>query len=131
MADILIRNIMQELGYDSAENDDDSDDHVTVDDYQTRARQDLIDSTRENVEKNLKEIRLEERNRDVFIVSSNVVFSLVTAKRLKKTTPVIDEARLIETILKTAHARRYGNQAPVTENHLLTDLYPLALIEYK
>ena len=52
---------MQELEDD---NDDDSDDKVY--DYQTRARQRLIDSTKNNVEKNLKEARL--AMREVFIV---------------------------------------------------------------
>ena len=46
---------MQDSGYD--ENDDDSDDNF--DDYQARARQSFIDSTRSNVvEKNLKEAQL-------------------------------------------------------------------------
>ena len=102
---------MQEL---EDENGDDSDDKVN--DYQTRARQRLIDSTKNNVEKNLKEARL--AMREVFIVSSRVIFSLVTAKGHKNTTPAIDEARLMEVILEAAHARRYGNQAPGIENHL-------------
>ena len=95
------------------ENDDDSDDNF--DDYQIRARRSLIDSTRNNVKKNLEEHQMAKR--DVFIVSSNVIFSLVTGKEHKKTTPAIDEARLMEDILTMAHARRYGNQAPAIENH--------------
>ena len=102
---------------------DDSDDNV--DDYQTRAQQLLINSTRKNVEKTLEEARLAKR--DVFIVSSHVIFSLVNAKGNKKATPAIDEAHLIETILTMAYARRYGNQAPGIENHLLTSSYSLAL----
>jgi hypothetical protein len=106
-ADIHIRNIMQDLGYD--ENDDDADDDF--DDYQARARQILIDTTRNNLETNLEKAELVKR--DVFIVSGSVIYSLVTEKaNKKKTTPAIDEARLMETVMKIAHARRYGNQAP-------------------
>jgi len=105
-------------------NDDDSDDDV--DDYRTQARQLLIDSTKNNVEKNLKEARLAER--DVLIISSRVILSLVTAKWYKKNPPAIDEVRLLETISMSAHARRYGNQAAGIENHLLTNSDSLALI---
>ena len=63
----------------------------------------LIDSTRNNVEKNLEENSAGEAP-DVFIVSCSVIFSLVTAKGLKKITPAIDGDRLMETILKMAHA---------------------------
>jgi hypothetical protein len=107
-----IRNIMQDLGYD--ENDDDADDGSDLADYQRRARQLLIDSTRKNLEDNLKKAELNKH--DVFIVSNNVILSLVTAKEPKKTTPVIDEARLLESILRMAHARRYGTQASA-KNH--------------
>ena len=102
---------MQDLGYD--ENDDDSDDDFG--DYQARARQSLIESTKNNVEKHLEVAQLAKH--DVFIVSSSVIFSLVTAKRLKKTAPEIDEAFLMETILRMAYARRYGNQPLGIEYH--------------
>ena len=95
---------MQDMGYD--ENDKDADDKL--DDYQKRARQLLIDATRKNVEDNLKEAELNKH--DIFIVSGSVIFSLVTAKGLKKTL-AIDEARLMESILKMAHTRQYGTQA--------------------
>ena len=52
--------MMQDLDYDDSEDN--------FDDYQAQARQKLIDSTRINVEKNLEEAGLAER--DVFIVSS-------------------------------------------------------------
>jgi hypothetical protein len=124
-ADIDIKNSMVDDGYD--ENDNVSEDEF--DDYQARARQSLIVSTKNSVKKNLEEARLVKR--DVFIVSKSVIFSLVTAKRLgrKMTTIAIDEARLLETILKTALARRYGKQEPVIKNHhLLTNSSSLALI---
>ena len=115
---------MRDLGYDSDESDDDLDDRDNVDNYRTRALQLLIDSTRNKVEENLEEAQLAKR--DVFIVSSSVMLSLVTAKRRKKT-PAIDEARLMEAISFTAHARRYGNQASGMENRLLTNSYSLSL----
>jgi hypothetical protein len=106
---------MQDIGYD--ENDDDADDDF--DNYQRKARQLLIDTTRTNLEENLKKAELNKY--DVFIVSGSVIFSLVNAKALKKTTPAVDEVRLIEAILKMAHARRYGTQASamiqVPKNH--------------
>jgi hypothetical protein len=95
-----IRNIMQDIGYD--ENDDDADEKF--DDYQKQARQLLIDTTRKNLEENLEKAKL--KKHDVFIVSCSVIFSLVNAKK----TPAIDEVCLMETILKMAHGRRYGNQ---------------------
>ena len=107
---------MQDLGYD--ENDDDADDNL--DHYQGRARKILIDTTRNNLETNLEKAELTKR--DVFIVSGSVIYSLITEKARKKTTPAIDEARLLETILKIAHARRYGNQAPAkTHSTIIKD----------
>jgi len=113
-ADIDIKNIIMN---EFDENDDDSDDNS--DDNQTRARQLLIDSTRNDLEGNLKKAQLAKR--DVFIVSSSVIFSLVTGKRPKENIPEIDEIRLIEAILETAHARRYGNQAQCIENQVPVD----------
>ena len=101
---------MYDIGYD--ENDDNADDEN--DDFQRRARQLLIDTTRKNIEENLEKAELNKH--DVFIVTAGIIFSLVNSKAIKKTTPAIDEARLMESILKMAHARRYGTQAS-TENH--------------
>ena len=94
---------MRDMGYDEY---DDNAKH-DFDDYQRRARQLLIDTTRKNLEDNLEKAELNKR--DVFIVTGNVIFSLVTAKAL--TTPAIDEVRLIERILKMAFERRYGTPA--------------------
>ena len=93
---------MQDLGYD--ENDDDADD--VFDDYQKRARKLFIDTTRKNLESNFEKAEL--KKHDVFIVCCWIIFSLVTGKGLKKATLAIDEARLMESFLKMAHARRYG-----------------------
>ena len=105
---------MQDLGYD--ENDDDADDNFS--DYQRRARQLLIDSTRKNLDDNLEKAELNKH--DVFIVSGNVIFSLVKDKTLKKTTTAIDEVRLVEAFLKEAHARRYGTQARASAKNYST-----------
>ena len=104
---------MQDLGYDE---NDDSEPEDEYDGYQARARQILIDSTRENLEINLEKAELAKH--DVFIVSESVIYSLVTGKWNKKDTQTpIDEARLVETLLKIAHSRRYGTQTP-PKNHL-------------
>ena len=104
---------MQDIGYD--ENADEN-----FDDYQEQARQLLIDTTRKNLEDNLERAKLNKH--DVFIVSKNNIYSLVTSKGNKETTtpsPEIDEIRLMESFLKMAHGRRYGThcQASVM-NHL-------------
>ena len=104
---------MHDIGYD--EYDDDAEDKF--DDYQRRALQLLIDATRKNLEDNLQKAELNKH--DVFIVSSSVIFSLVNGKALKKNPPPpppIDESRLMESILKTAHSRRYGTQASVNKD---------------
>ena len=95
---------MQDLGYD--ESDEDADDAFGG--YQKRARQFLIDTTMKNLKDNLK--RAELNKHDVFMVSGNVIFSLVTNKTLKKTATEIDEVRLVEAFLKMAHARRYESE---------------------
>jgi len=113
-ADVHIKNTMQDIGYDEYDNDADD-----FDDYQRRARQLLIDATKKNLKDNLEKAELNKH--EVFIVSSSIIFSLVTAKALKKTAPAIDEARLIETILKTAGARRYGTQVSVKDHPTLVN----------
>ncbi|KAF8813328.1 hypothetical protein BYT27DRAFT_7084265 [Phlegmacium glaucopus] len=128
-ADVHIRNTMQDLGYD--ENDDDAEDHF--DNYQTQARLLLIDTTRNNLEKNLAKAELEKH--DVFIVSGSVICSLVTTDKGNKKTAnlAIDEARLVEAVLNTAYKRRYGTQAPaknhstVVKDNMVGNLSRLAL----
>ena len=92
---------------------DENDDSDTDDLNKVQARQKLITTTRDDFEKNLKKAELTKRK--VFIVSGDVVYSIITGKERKKKgtqTPPIDEAILIETILKFAYARRYDTQAP-------------------
>ena len=85
---------MHDIGYD--EIDDYADDDF--DGYQRRARQLLIDVTRKDLEDKLEMAELNKH--DVFLVSPSVIFSLVTAKEHKKTTPAIDETRLMETMFR-------------------------------
>ncbi|KAF8805999.1 hypothetical protein BYT27DRAFT_7339271 [Phlegmacium glaucopus] len=125
-SDTHIRNILQDLGYD------DNDAEVNREEFEGKARQFLINTTRNNVETNLKEAGL--AMHDIFIVSSSVIYSLVTNNgNKKKTTSAIDEARLIDTVLKTAYARRYGTQAPakdhssIIEGSMVTDSSQLVL----
>jgi hypothetical protein len=109
-ADTHIENIMRDSGYD--ENDDNADDDF--DSHQVRARQLLIDTTRHNLKTNLEKAKL--ANREVFIVSSSAIYSLITGKVNKKKTLPIDEAHLIDNVLKIAYAQRYGNQAPAKDH---------------
>lgn len=103
---------MHDLGYD--DNDEDADDDH-YENCQAQAQKLLIDDTKINLEKNLKKAELPKH--DVFIVSSSVIYSLISGKRNKKqTTPEIDEDRLIQAVLNRAYKRRYGNQAPA-KNH--------------
>ena len=91
---------MHDIGYDENDRDDIADEEF--DDLQRRARQLLIDSTKKNLEDNLKKVELDKL--DVFIVSCSVIFSLVNDKAIKRTPPAIDEDRLMKSILKMAHA---------------------------
>ena len=105
---------MQDFGYD--QNDEDADDAFGG--YQKRARQFLIDTTMKNLKDNLK--RAELNKHDVFMVSGNVIFSLVTNKTLKKTDTEIDEVRLAEAFLKMAYARRYESHWQTSAKNCLT-----------
>ena len=105
-----IQNTMKDKGYD--ENDDNE--AGVKEDYQRRARQLLIDSTRKNLESNFDKAKL--KKHDVFIVSGSVISLLVNGKAMKNAALAIDEARLLESILKKAHERRYGTQTSA-ENH--------------
>ena len=119
-----IRNIMQDIGYD--ENDDNADDDF--DGFIRRAGQVLIDATKKNLEDNLEKAELNKH--DVFIVTGSVLSSLVNGKAIKKTTLEIDEARLMESILKMAHARRYGTQTSNTKNHLTLRVVKDNIVRY-
>ncbi|KAF8806008.1 hypothetical protein BYT27DRAFT_7257427 [Phlegmacium glaucopus] len=78
--------------------------------YQEQARQLLIDKTKRDLEANIEEAGSAMLN--IFIISSHILYSLVTKKWIKKIPLVIDEARLAESVFKAAYARRYGARAP-------------------
>ena len=98
-ADTHIRSIMEDIQPDSDEEDANGSEELFK-----QARQIFIDSTRGDLEKNLQNALLTKR--DVFIVSSLVMRALVTKKRSSKiSNMMIDEARLLEAVLKETHAR--------------------------
>jgi hypothetical protein len=94
----------------------DSDEEI----YYKQARQIFIDSTRGDFEKNLQKAQLTKR--DVFIVSSIVMRALVTKKRnikiSKMMTRMIDEARLLEAILKGTYARLGKDYSTVVKQNM-------------
>ena len=96
---------MKDLGYD-----DDVKEYYH--DYEARARQSLIEDTKNDLERNLGKAKLAKR--DVFIVSDGQILSLVTKNR--KTTVAIDEERLIEAVLTVAYNRRYDSESPTSNS---------------
>ena len=111
-ADDHINNILRDqFGYDEGEED-------AVEKYKKHhpaARQLLIDSTRKNLDKNLNKASL--ARRQVFIISSNSMHALMTDKwNWRNAANVIDEANLLQAVLKAAHTRRYGAQASVKDH---------------
>lgn len=112
-ADVQIKNILtDQFDYDEGEEDADE----IYKKHHSAARQILIDSTRKNLDKNLEKAKLSKR--EVFIISSNSMYALMTDKWNRRTIAnVIDEANLLQAVLKEAHSRRYGAQAP-TKDHL-------------
>ena len=111
-ADIQIKNILEDkFDYDESEED-------AVEIYKrhhSAARQLLIDSTKKNLDKNLEKANLAKRQ--VFIISRNSMHALMTEKwNWRNTANVIDEANLLQAVLKAAYSRRYDAQAS-TRDH--------------
>jgi len=107
-----IKNILgDQFGYDDYEED-------AVEKYKryhSAARQLLINSTRKNLTENLEKANLADR--EVFIVSNSSMHSVITEKWNGRTAAnVIDEAQLLQAVLKAAHARRYGAQASAKDH---------------
>ena len=112
-ADLQIKNILEdEFGYDESEEN-------AVEDYKRHrlaARQLLIDSTKKNLNKNLKKANLATRR--VFIISRSSMHALMTEKwNWRNAANVIDEADLLQAVLKAAYTRRYDAQLESTEDH--------------
>ena len=101
------------FGYDEDEED-------AVEKYKkhySAARQLLIDSTKKDLDRNFANPQANLAKRQVFIISSHVMYALMTDKRNSRTAAnVIDEIDLLKAILNAAHSRRYGDQA-FTKDH--------------
>ena len=105
-ADMQIKNILEDnFDYDESE-------EGAVEIYKrhhSAARQLLIDSTKKNLDKNLEKANLAKRQ--VFIISRNSMHALMTEKwNWRNEGNLIDEANLLQAVLKAAYSRRYGAQ---------------------
>ena len=70
---------------------------------------------------------------EVFMVSSSIIYALVTNKRTHKNTPEIDEVHLIGSILKAAYMHHqevpfHVRAGVISTANLLINLYRLALL---
>ncbi|KAL0637362.1 hypothetical protein Q9L58_003695 [Maublancomyces gigas] len=92
-----IKNVMQDMGYDS----DDDDPEV-----RTRARMEFIRDTRRSFDSVLREASLPSQK--TYIVSNTAICALIKAQRMPK--DIIDEVDLIKDLLLAAHRRHYPDQ---------------------
>lgn len=97
-ADQHIRNVMKEMGYDS---DDENADSELRDRLYQEARQHFIEGTRENIKSNLENANLPDRR--VYIVSNDTLVSIVKGRAPRK---AIDEIELLRDIVNQTLARR-------------------------
>jgi hypothetical protein len=105
-ADIQIKNILDDkFDYDESEKD-----AITIyKRHHSAARQLLIDSTKNDLDKNLEKANLAKRQ--VFIISRSSMYALMTEKwSWRNAANVIDEADLLQAVLNAAYSRRYGAQ---------------------
>lgn len=100
-ADIHIRNIMYENGYDS-----DFDEMPGRESQYSTARQKFIADTRENVKRNLKEAELPDQR--VYMISNRTLLSIVKDRSLQFSYRIIDELDLIKDILDEACSPRFS-----------------------
>jgi hypothetical protein len=114
-ADIQIKNILEnKFDYDESEKDSAVEIYKT---HHSAARQLLIDSTKMDLDKNLEKANLAKRQ--VFIISKSSMHALMTEKwNWRNTANVIDEANLLQAVLKAAYSRRYGAQLEVSTKDL-------------
>ena len=96
-ADVHIRNLMYDDGYNS-----DHDDPVQREAMYAAGRQRLLADTRETVRKNLKEAKLPDQR--VYIVSNRVLTTIVKDQSLSL--KIIDELELINDMIEAACAPR-------------------------
>ena len=112
-ADTHIRNIMENNQPDS-----DEEDANDSEEFYKQARQTFVDTTRGDFEKNLQTALLTKR--DVFIVSSIVMRALVTEKCNGKISKMmIDEARLLEAVLKETYVRLGKDYSTVVKQNMI------------
>lgn len=103
-ADVHIRNIMYEYGYDSAHDEVPRRESL----YRT-ARERFIADTRANVKRNLKQAELPDQR--VYMVSNRTLLSIVRDRSLGFSYKIIDELELIKDILDEACSLRYAASA--------------------
>lgn len=106
-ADIQIKSILEDnFDYDESEKG-------AIEIYKrhhSAARQLLIESTKKDLDKNLKTANLAKRQ--VFIISRSSMHALMTEKwNWRNAANVIDEANLLQAVLKAAYSRRYASSA--------------------
>ncbi|KAJ7622276.1 P-loop containing nucleoside triphosphate hydrolase protein [Roridomyces roridus] len=101
-ADVHIRNVMLEMGFDS---DDEDQDEETREDIEEAARENFIGGTRLNVAHNLRDADLPTQR--VYIVSNSTMLSAtrrnITRKAAKR---MVDELEFLRDLLKDALKRR-------------------------
>ncbi|KAI6156026.1 interferon-inducible GTPase-domain-containing protein [Pisolithus thermaeus] len=103
-ADVHIRNIMYEYGYDSVHDEGPRRESL----YRT-ARERFIADTRANVKRNLQQAELPEQR--VYMVSNRTLLSIVRDRSLGFSSKIIDELELIKDILDEACSPRYAARA--------------------
>ena len=110
-ADMHIRNVIEDIQPDSDEEDGN-------DESYKRAQQIFIHSTKGDFEKNLQKGQLTKR--EVFIVSSIVLRAIVNRKWNSKISDmIIDEARLLELVLKETCSRLRKDYSTVVEQNMI------------
>lgn len=97
-ADFHVRNLMNDMGYDS----DDDDDESQYETMYNPARERYISDTQATVQQNLGDAMLPVQN--VYLVSNKVLLSAVKKRTLPKT--ALDEMELLKDLLEEACARR-------------------------
>jgi hypothetical protein len=112
-ADIHIRNIQEDIQFDF-ESDEDNGNEESY----KQARQIFIHSTKRDLDKNLQKAGLTKQ--DVFMVSSIVVRALVNNRcNSRISNSMIDEARLLEAVLKETCARLRKDYCTVVKQNMI------------
>jgi ribosome biogenesis GTPase A len=105
-ADVHIRNLMKDMGYDSETK---TNKHAHL----ASARAKYITDTRESVRQNLREVSLPDQR--VYIVSNETLCSVVQ-DRTSPGSKVIDELELLRDLLNTAYLRRCRQPESVAQS---------------